>query len=147
MAYVAELIADIRASLGGLLFILTSARDGEGGKESLDSAIGQVQQIQEMLDDFSSEYPQGHTLRSKTFRGTGIPASWIFESMMYGNSPKMALFQRSLSTFGGDKTTATVWLSEKCSALHARPIDIAGTEEGRQQIENVLACIDHGMIF
>ncbi len=61
-------------------------------------------------------------------------------------SAGLAVLERALETFGS-REEAVRWLHDTCPALSARPIDLIATSRGRRNVENVLACIDHGMIY
>ena len=58
----------------------------------------------------------------------------------------LSVVERAIQTFGS-RDGAVRWLHDICPALRARPIDLVGTERGRREVENVLACIDHGMAY
>ena len=51
-----------------------------------------------------------------------------------------------VDTFGSAET-ASVWLTEICPALGVRPIDLMDDEKGRQTVNDLLVCIDHGTIY
>ena len=59
---------------------------------------------------------------------------------------ELSILKRAVQTFGshGD---AVRWLLDDCPALNGRPIDLVIDSRGVQNVENVLGCIDHGMIF
>jgi hypothetical protein len=62
------------------------------------------------------------------------------------NSPELDILKRAVETFGSH-ADAVRWLLDDCPALNGRPIDLAIDPCGVQNAENVLGCIDHGMIF
>jgi hypothetical protein len=62
------------------------------------------------------------------------------------NSPELDILKRAVETFGSH-ADAVRWLLEDCPALNGRPIDLVIDPRGVQNVENVLGCIDHGMIY
>ncbi|HYL77616.1 MAG TPA: MbcA/ParS/Xre antitoxin family protein [Bryobacteraceae bacterium] len=56
------------------------------------------------------------------------------------------ILARTIETFGS-REDALRWLSDSCPALNAHPLDLVADPGGLQDVENVLGCIDHGMIF
>ena len=59
---------------------------------------------------------------------------------------ELKILKRATMTFGthGD---AVRWLLDDCSALNGRPIDMVVSANGLRDVENVLGCIDHGIIY
>lgn len=54
--------------------------------------------------------------------------------------------QLALALFQRNEESATRWLITPRKALgYKRPIDIASTEEGAQEIENLIGRIEHGI--
>jgi uncharacterized protein (DUF2384 family) len=61
-------------------------------------------------------------------------------------SAELSILRRAVETFGSH-ADAVHWLLDDCPALNGRPIDLVIDARGVQDVENVLGCIDHGMIF
>jgi hypothetical protein len=61
-------------------------------------------------------------------------------------SPELDILKRAAETFGSHGE-AVRWLLDDCPALNGRPIDLVIDLSGVQSVENVLGCIDHGMIY
>ncbi len=56
------------------------------------------------------------------------------------------LFGRALELFEGDRESATGWLSTKQPALGgATPFDLAKTELGAREVENLIGRLEHGV--
>jgi uncharacterized protein (DUF2384 family) len=56
------------------------------------------------------------------------------------------LWAHALRTFGS-ASLATEWFLTRCGALDNRsPIETVRDEDGRQEVDRILGCIDHGMI-
>ena len=106
---------------------------------------GAVDRLTERLD---SSLPIGSAFR----RALAEPdfAKMTFFSLLAaarGVDPaELRILRRAIQTFGthGD---AVHWLLDECPALSGRPIDLAMNARGSIEIENVLGCIDHGIVF
>jgi hypothetical protein len=61
-------------------------------------------------------------------------------------SAELSILRRAVQTFGSH-ADAVHWLLDDCPALNGRPIDLVIDSQGVQDVENVLGCIDHGLIF
>lgn len=56
------------------------------------------------------------------------------------------IFEHAVRVFG-QTSEAIAWVTGKSPVLNARPIELLETAEGRQKVDNVLNCIEHGMIY
>lgn len=70
----------------------------------------------------------------------------IRQAEPHAGHAELAMLKRAKKTFG-TSGEAVRWLLDDCPALNARPIDLAANSRGAREVENVLACIDHGMIY
>jgi hypothetical protein len=61
-------------------------------------------------------------------------------------SAEVSILRRAVQTFGSH-ADAVHWLLDDCPALNGRPIDLLVDTRGVKDVENVLGCIDHGLIF
>jgi Antitoxin Xre/MbcA/ParS C-terminal toxin-binding domain len=61
-------------------------------------------------------------------------------------SAEMSILRQAVQTFGSH-ADAVHWLLDDCPALNGRPIDLLIDARGVKDVENVLGCIDHGLIF
>jgi uncharacterized protein (DUF2384 family) len=61
-------------------------------------------------------------------------------------SAEVSILRRAVQTFG-NHADAVHWLLDDCPALNGRPIDFLIDPRGVKDVENVLGCIDHGLIF
>jgi hypothetical protein len=61
-------------------------------------------------------------------------------------SAEVSILRRAVQTFG-NHAEAVHWLLDDCPALNGRPIDLLIDPRGVRDVENVLGCIDHGLIF
>lgn len=61
-------------------------------------------------------------------------------------SAELSILRRAVQTFGSH-ADAVHWLLDDCPALNGRPIDLLIDPGGVCNVENVLGCIDHGLIF
>ena len=61
-------------------------------------------------------------------------------------SAELSTLRRAVQTFG-NHADAVHWLLDDCPALNGRPIDLLIDPRGVRDVENVLGCIDHGLIF
>src|SRR5260221_251948 len=61
-------------------------------------------------------------------------------------SADLSTLRRAVQTFGSH-ADAVHWLLDDCPALNGRPIDLLIDPRGVRDVENVLGCIDHGLIF
>ncbi len=61
-------------------------------------------------------------------------------------SAELSTLRRAVQTFGSH-ADAVHWLLDDCPALNGRPIDLLIDPRGVRDVENVLGCIDHGLIF
>jgi hypothetical protein len=62
------------------------------------------------------------------------------------NSAELSILRRAVQTFGSH-ADAVHWLLDDCPALNGRPIDLVIDSRGVRDVEDVLGCIDHGLIF
>ena len=59
---------------------------------------------------------------------------------------RWATVEHLIDTFGS-REAAVEWLNEFCPALGLRPVELMQDEQGRLTVNQVLVCIDHGMIY
>ena len=51
-----------------------------------------------------------------------------------------------IDTFGSEEG-AIEWLEEFCPVLGGRPVDLMGDEQGQKQVNDILVCIDYGLVY
>ena len=61
-------------------------------------------------------------------------------------TPEWPIFEHAVRVFG-NASEATSWLTAKCPVLNARPIELLESGESRKRVDEVLNCIEHGMIY
>ena len=61
-------------------------------------------------------------------------------------SPYQATVEHLLDTFGS-WTMAVEWLNEFCPALGVQPVELMQDAQGRLELNRILICISHGMIY
>jgi hypothetical protein len=71
-----------------------------------------------------------------------VPKAGLLET----KSAELSILRRAVQTFGSH-ADAVHWLLDDCPALNGRPIDLVIDSRGVRDVENVLGCIDHGLIF
>ncbi len=70
----------------------------------------------------------------------------VQEAGLETKSVELSILRRAVQTFGSH-ADAVHWLLDDCPALNGRPIDLVIDSRGVRDVENVLGCIDHGLIF
>ena len=57
------------------------------------------------------------------------------------------VFRRALSLYDGDQSGAIAWLEMPIATLgNQRPRDLAQTERGAREVENLIGRIEHGIV-
>jgi putative toxin-antitoxin system antitoxin component (TIGR02293 family) len=57
------------------------------------------------------------------------------------------VFAKTLKLFDGDRAAATDWLTMPLRALRAIPLEVARTDIGAREVENVIGALENGMFL
>lgn len=151
------LVHHFLARLDGNYIVTTPAMDvmlhydWPGNVRELESCIRHMASVStgQVLD--TKDFPPDiqHFLSTiggtSLFGGTRNPLDFSTFDRLSRQIPK-SLWAHALQTFGS-ASLATEWFLAACGALDNRaPIDAIRSEDGRQEVDRVLGCIDYGMI-